>query len=101
MKSAANSVRKLFVVVRDDLSISQQAVQSGHALAELLLHNTSHDWTNGTLIFLKTNDLAKVQERLDFHKQDFHTFYEPDLNNEATAIASLADAKYFKSYKLL
>jgi len=45
-------MQKLYILVRKDLSKSQQAVQGGHAVAEYLLHGPSTAWTNGTLVYL-------------------------------------------------
>jgi hypothetical protein len=78
---------KLYVVVRKDLKKSHQAVQGGHALAELLLrHNLK--WKNGTLIYLSVEDekkLRKLFEKLPCRKKVF--FKEPFWDDSVTAIA--------------
>lgn len=77
---------KLYVLVRADLSKSQQAVQAGHAVAELCLNGCLKEWENGALVYLKVRNEEMLREwmkKLDAPK----AFYEPDRNNEMTAIA--------------
>lgn len=91
---------KTYIIVRGDLSKSQQAVQAGHALAELVLTYGQYvaddddflKWIeqDKTLIILKTHN----KEHFDFiynkilnENLKYKIFKEPDLNNEITAIA--------------
>lgn len=85
---------KLYIVVRADLSKSQQAVQAGHALAEMLLWQAANKihrhWGNGTLVYLKVRDLQSLEQlkaSLDNYQQYPVSFYEPDISNEMTAFA--------------
>lgn len=59
-------------------------MQAGHVVAEYLLTRHDDEWTNGTLVYLKTNCLECYLE----HAQAI--FREPDLDNRITAIAFLA-----------
>ena len=95
--------KKLYVVTRQDLSKSQQAVQAGHALATFLLAEKSTCW-NGTLVYLKVNDevaLKHLTKALEYSNINHVSFKEPDIGNELTAIASLGNNKFFKGLKLL
>jgi peptidyl-tRNA hydrolase len=95
---------KLYVIVRKDLSHSQRAVQAGHALAEYLLHSPLFRWRNETLIYLGVKGLRQlknVKNKLEQNGIEHFAFYEPDLNNEITAIASDEESKIFEKMNLL
>ena len=95
---------KLYVVVRKDLSKSQQAVQAGHALAEYLLKRPDTQWDNGTLVYLAVKDekvLKDLTDQLEYDNIDSIKFTEPDINDELTAIASLGTNRYFKQLRLI
>jgi hypothetical protein len=85
---------KLYVVVRRDLSKSQQAVQAGHALAQFLIDCPNSGWTNGTLVYLKGpnghDEMMSFFKNISEIGSVWHVpFYEPDLDNEITALAIL------------
>lgn len=94
---------KLYVIVRRDLSTSQQAVQTGHALAQLLL-TQKIGWKNGTLVYLSVRDeatLRKVFDKLPCKKKAF--FEEPYWQNQMTAIAAYGFKlpHYLRKFSLL
>lgn len=95
---------KLYVLTRLDLSKSQQAVQAGHAVAELLLRGQPTGWDNGTLVYLGVQDedeLKRWKSKLDYKEKPYSEFREPDIGNEITAIASIQDGRMFSKLKLL
>lgn len=95
---------KIYVIVRKDLSISQRAVQAGHALAEFLLHGPFSRWNNGTLIYLGVKGLGqleKLKNRLDMLQVPYTEFREPDIGNEVTAIATDKHCELFERLRLL
>ena len=97
-------MKKLYVMVRTDLSVSQQAVQAGHAVAEIILRGQQGDWDNGTLVYLGANseeDLEKQIFRLERKDIPFSIFREPDIGNQITAIAAVDDGRAFANKKLL
>ena len=82
------------MLVRKDLSKSQQAVQGGHAVAEYLLRDRSSFWDNGTLVYLAVDDeedLKSWGEIFQIMYASWISFREPDKNNELTAVAALLD----------
>ena len=83
-----DSKEKLYVVVNETLTISQQAVQSAHAVAEFLRLNPHTMWRNGHLILLKERPGYGGNMRSHGHQGcEFAVFTEPDLDNRATAYA--------------
>jgi hypothetical protein len=94
---------KLYVVVRDDLSVPQKAVQAGHAVAEFLINNET-SWSNGTLVYLRVPNEAHLHtllDKLEDYEMEHSLFREPDLNNEVTALASTEGKRFFSRLKLL
>jgi len=87
-------MEKLYVLVRKDLSKSQQAIQGGHAVAEYLLRGRLSSWDNGTLVYLAVEDEDELKswgEIFDIACTWWVCFKEPDKNNELTAIAVLLE----------
>jgi hypothetical protein len=79
-----SSNEKLYVIVDETLTQSQQAVQAGHAVAEFLKKNPATLWNNGTLVYLK----ASFKWGPNIWGADSSAeFCEPDLGNKCTAKA--------------
>lgn len=97
-------MQKLYVLTRRDLSKSQQAVQTGHAVAELTLRGQRNGWDNGTLVYLGVDNLQELliwKSKLEYKELPHTEFREPDIGNEITAIASVNSGKMFSKLKLL
>ncbi len=97
-------MKKLYVIVRKDLSISQRAVQAGHAVAEFLLRGPSSRWSNGTLIYLGVKGLNQLENlKYKFEREDipYIEFREPDIGSETTAIATDMRTKHVERLNLL
>lgn len=82
-------MHKLYVITRSDISKSQQAVQSGHAVAQFMI-DFPNRFENGTLVYLKCDSLI-VLEKLKNHisniGKEISHFLEPDIGNELTSIS--------------
>lgn len=96
---------KLYVIVRKDLSTSQQAVQAGHAVAAFLLHGQFfRRWENETLIYLGVKGLKQLEnlkKKLKFNGIPYTEFREPDIGNETTAIATNIENDFVERLNLL
>ena len=96
--------RKLYVLVRKDLTKSQQAVQGGHALAEYLLRGPFTLWGNGMLVYLgvrNESELMEWEHRIRGGGDKPVPFFEPDLANSMTAFAVECSNDLLRTLKLL
>jgi len=94
---------KMFIVVRKDLDSTYRMVQGAHALAEYML-KFPNEWNNGTIVFVVVKNIwsmVKTVQELELSKECFATFHEPDLNDEATAIACYSSGEMFKKLQLV
>lgn len=85
-------------------------MQSTHAALEFVLNfpDIAKDWNESKYLVQVTvpskDDLERFRDTLDFHNLKYYAFYEPDLNNELTALCIEPDPltlKLIKKLKLL
>lgn len=85
--------KRLYVLVRNDLTIAQQAVQAGHA-AMSWVDIFGMDKLNGTLIYVTVQDRHMLEfwyGKVTARRYDCISFLEPDMEMEITAVACAAD----------
>ncbi|NJO64460.1 MAG: hypothetical protein HC836_41850 [Richelia sp. RM2_1_2] len=95
---------KLITVTRQDISAGYQLVQSVHACADFIFEHfeTASKWKfdSNSIITLATKDetsLLKLYESLKAKGATVTAFYEPDIDNQMTAI-SLMGTPEFRKY---
>jgi len=99
----------VYIVVRTDLTLPQQAVQSSHALLEMSRQYSTQSHQHPSIIILGVKNEEKLKDtiiRLVRHgKIQFTTFQEPDIGDEYTALATVpiygTDRDFFKDYRLI
>ena len=98
-------MKKLYILIRKDLSFSQQAVQAGHAVAQFMLeHGQVSEWKNHTLIYLGVEDersLTHWTEKMNMKNLQWTCFREPDIGDQMTAIACYTDSRIFSNLRLI
>ena len=90
----------MFVLVRNDLSKSQQGVQGGHALAQFALEHPDkfREWNNHTIVYLKM-DIKTLEDLRP--KDNYSCFFEPDIGDQLTAKATYSSGEDYMEYKLM
>ncbi len=106
-------MKRLYVLTRNDLGLAYQAVQGAHAVAQFMLDHPNNEWKNGYLIFLAVDnedDLKEWRGHLQFENDEvyddrkkvpFSLFYEPDLDDQLTAIAVYTTGNKFKNLPIM
>lgn len=94
----------MYVLVRLDLSETYRLVQGSHALAQLALNAPTafQMWGNSTIVYLGVRglkDLRIWREKLEAEKLCAVPFFEPDLDDQLTAIACYNTGEIFKGLK--
>lgn len=97
----------VYVIVRNDLSPAQRAVQSSHAVIEAT-RNFNMTGAHPSVIICEVKSeqkLNQISEELSQKGIRFSSFHEPDIGNQMTAIASeplkLERRDAFKRFQLL
>ena len=85
---------KMYILVRKDLSKSQQTVQASHAVAEYLLKGPETNWDNGIMVVLKVPNEEGLKVKMDellSHKIPVQAFCEEDIGHQLTACVAVGD----------
>ena len=98
----------MYIIVRDDLSPAQKAVQAGHASIEAARAFISKDDEHPSLILCTAKSeeqLQRAADNLEANGIQLKRFYEPDIGNQMTAFATKPlsgdERKLFKKFQLL
>ncbi len=98
----------MVTVTRKDIFPGYQLVQTAHAAAEYIIkhRDESEKWSRDsnsiiTLSVKNLNDLQNLSEKLKNLGIKVAEFYEPDIENQLTAIALLADNEIRKKLSYL
>ena len=105
-------MKRLYILTRNDLGIAYQAVQGAHAVAQFVLDYPDNEWKNGYLIFLAVEDEGELREwlgNLEFDNEmksndkkiPISKFFEPDLDNQLTAVAVYTTGRKFKNLDIM
>lgn len=95
---------KMYVLVRLDLSIQYGFVQAIHAVSLYAIKHPNYfnNWGNGTIVCLGIRnliDLKKWHQKIEEKGKVYSCFYEPDLDNQLTAIACYDTGEIFINLK--
>jgi hypothetical protein len=93
----------MYVLVREDLDPIYRSVQGTHAVAQFYEKGNDTNWHNETLVQVQVKNKEAIEYwawKLERKNKKFVPFYEPDLENQLTAIACVDEGNIFKSLQI-
>lgn len=102
--------QKLFILIRKDLTVAQQGVQAGHAVAQWCkrwMYHGNQEWNNQILVYVTVDDHEHLQlwaRKIMQHGLDLNTvtFNEPDMPwvTRCTTLVCFTDSNLFDKLPL-
>lgn len=94
-------MKKMYILVRQDLDKIYKLVQGGHGLAQFALEQPElfREWNNQTIVYLDVCNEESFNYHefmLDKNNIKYSIFREPDLGNQRTAIAYYGECIFKK-----
>ena len=100
----AKNRKYVYIIIRNDITKSQQTVQTAHATIEMMVKHRECVEAHPIVVIVVVRSefkLKALHEKLPYKHE---CFFESDLNDEMTCIATIPldseERQYFKQYKL-
>lgn len=96
-------MKRMYVLASRQRNYSKPYVQGAHALAQYAIQHPDvfKEWNNHTLIFVECENIEKEYARIQSKGDNCVPFFEPDYNNNMTAVCVCTDEKYMDKYRLM
>lgn len=91
---------RLYIIVRANITRSQQAIQAGHAVAKFV-KEFPDIWANRTLLYLRVGseeDLLELKSKLDLISSNVVAYTDPSWNS-VTAIGVFGSPEVIEAVK--
>lgn len=91
---------RLYVIVRSNITRSQQAIQAGHAVAKFV-KEFPNLWGNRTLLYLRVGseeELLALRDKLSLFSSNLVTYTDPSWNS-VTAIGVFGSPEVIEAVK--
>jgi hypothetical protein len=91
-------MRKLYLLLRNDLGQDYKYVQSQHGIGQYYEDNINDPdrWRNETIVNLQVSDEGELEfwcKKMETRGIRFSTFREPDIGNQLTTVACFCRTK--------
>ena len=96
-------MKRMYVLASRQRNYSTPFVQGAHALSQFALEHPEQfrEWGNHTLVFLECDDIERARARIVHKGIKCSSFFEPDYDNQLTAICTYTDNRCMSKYSLM